>query len=138
MISRFMAEALAEAEKGAGQTSPNPAVGAIVVQGETIVGRGHHTYANRKHAEIVALEQAGDLARGSTLYVTLEPCSHYGRTGPCADALIQAGVSRVVAAMQDPNPLVAGQGFSRLRSTGITVDIEMEALPGAESLNEAY
>jgi diaminohydroxyphosphoribosylaminopyrimidine deaminase/5-amino-6-(5-phosphoribosylamino)uracil reductase len=113
-------------------------VGAVVVQGDAIVGRGHHVYANRKHAEIVALAEAGDLARNSTLYLTLEPCSHQGRTGPCADAVIAAGVARVVCAMQDPNPLVAGQGFQRLQAAGITVDIEMEARRAAESLNEPY
>jgi diaminohydroxyphosphoribosylaminopyrimidine deaminase / 5-amino-6-(5-phosphoribosylamino)uracil reductase len=133
-----MAEALAEAAKGAGRTSPNPAVGAVVVQCGAIVGRGHHVYAERKHAEIVALEQAGERARNATLYVTLEPCSHQGRTGPCADALIQAGIARVVVAMRDPNPLVAGQGFSRLQAAGITVETEMEARRPAESLNESY
>jgi diaminohydroxyphosphoribosylaminopyrimidine deaminase / 5-amino-6-(5-phosphoribosylamino)uracil reductase len=138
MISRFMAEALAEAEKGSGQTSPNPTVGAVIVQGDTVVGRGHHIYGDRKHAEVIALEQAGPLARGAVVYATLEPCSHQGRTGPCADALIGAGVSRLIAAMEDPNPLVAGQGFSRLRAAGITVEIEMEAQRAAESLNEAY
>jgi diaminohydroxyphosphoribosylaminopyrimidine deaminase / 5-amino-6-(5-phosphoribosylamino)uracil reductase len=138
MISPFMAEALAEAAKGAGRTSPNPAVGAVVVQDGTIVGRGYHVYADRKHAEVIALEQAGELARNSTVYVTLEPCSHQGRTGPCADALAAAGVARVVAAMADPNPLVAGKGFSRLRAAGITVETEMEAQEAAESLNEAY
>jgi diaminohydroxyphosphoribosylaminopyrimidine deaminase / 5-amino-6-(5-phosphoribosylamino)uracil reductase len=104
----------------------------------TLWRRGHHVYAGLKHAEIVALDQAGDRARGATVYVTLEPCSHHGRTAPCADALIAAGVSRVVAAMQDPNPLVAGQGFSRLRTAGITVEIEMEAQRAAEDVNEAY
>jgi diaminohydroxyphosphoribosylaminopyrimidine deaminase/5-amino-6-(5-phosphoribosylamino)uracil reductase len=138
MISRFMEEALAEAAKGAGLTSPNPTVGAVIVQGETIVGRGYHTYAKKKHAEIVAIEEAGDLARGATVYVTLEPCSHVGRTGPCADALITAGVSRVVVAMEDPNPLVGGRGFSRLRDAGITVETEMEAERPALALNEAY
>lgn len=133
-----MAEALAEAARGCGRTSPNPAVGAVVVRDGQIVGRGCHIYEDRKHAEIVALEQAGDLARGATLYVTLEPCSHYGRTGPCADAVIQAGIAHVVAAMADPNPLVSGSGFERLRDAGITVDIDMNATPEAEKLNEAY
>jgi diaminohydroxyphosphoribosylaminopyrimidine deaminase / 5-amino-6-(5-phosphoribosylamino)uracil reductase len=133
-----MAEALAEAEKGVGQTSPNPAVGAVVVRDDTVIGRGHHIYANRKHAEVVALEEAGELARNAAVYVTLEPCSHQGRTAPCVDALIAARVSRVIAAMQDPNPLVSGQGFSRLRAAGITVEIEMDARQAAESLNEAY
>src|SRR5215211_5389713 len=101
----FMEEALAEARKGVGQTSPNPAVGAVVVRQGQIIGRGHHVWARRHHAEVEALQQAGADARGATVYVTLEPCSHTGRTGPCADLLIAAGVSRVVAGMEDPNPL---------------------------------
>lgn len=137
-ISRFMADALAEAAKGIGQTSPNPAVGAVIVKDGVVLGRGHHIYANRKHAEIVALEEAGSQARGSAMYVTLEPCSHQGRTGPCADALIQAGINHVICAMQDPNPVVAGSGFTRLRDAGITVDIESEAMVQAEHLNQPY
>lgn len=133
-----MEEALAEAVAGAGRTSPNPTVGAVLVRDGEIVGRGHHLYANRKHAEIVALEAAGERARGATLYVTLEPCSHQGRTGPCADAVIAAGVTRVVAAMADPNPIVSGRGFRRLREAGITVETDMDAGPQAEKLNEAY
>lgn len=133
-----MLEAFEQAALGAGQTSPNPTVGAILVRDGEVVGRGHHIYADRKHAEIVALEQARDSARGATLYVTLEPCSHHGRTGPCADALLAAGVTRVVAAMQDPNPQVAGSGFERLRQAGIRVELETEATPEAERLNEAY
>ena len=133
-----MADALAEAGKGAGQTSPNPTVGAVIVRDGRIVGRGHHLWARRKHAEIEALEQAGEQARGATVYLTLEPCSHTGRTGPCADALIAAGVARVVAAMQDPNPLVAGAGFQKLRDAGITVDIDMEATSAAEKLNQPF
>ena len=111
-----MAQALAEARKGLGETSPNPAVGALVVKDGVVVGRGYHTYANRKHAEVVALEEAGERARGATVYVSLEPCAHEGRTGPCADALIAAGVGAVVAAMEDPNPLVSGQGLARLQA----------------------
>lgn len=133
-----MQAALAEAAKGLGRTSPNPAVGAVVVRGDQVVGRGHHVYAARKHAEIVALEQAGELARGATIYVTLEPCSHHGRTGPCASALIEAGISRVVAAMPDPNPVVGGRGFEMLRAAGINVEIEMDAAEDAGKLNEAY
>lgn len=133
-----MAEALSEAAKGAGQTSPNPAVGAVLVKDGQIVGRGHHIYRTMKHAEVHALSEAGDRARGSIAYVTLEPCSHTGRTGPCAEALIQAGVARVVAAMSDPNPLVSGQGFSKLRAGGVEVEIEMEAGSVATQLNEAY
>jgi diaminohydroxyphosphoribosylaminopyrimidine deaminase/5-amino-6-(5-phosphoribosylamino)uracil reductase len=138
MIDGYMAEALEEAAKGSGQTSPNPAVGAIVVRGGTIVGRGYHVYANLKHAEIVALEEAGELSRGATLYVTLEPCCHTGRTGPCADAVIRAGVARVVVAMQDPNPVVSGQGLSRLKDAGIAVEMDTEAAVEAHRLNEAY
>jgi diaminohydroxyphosphoribosylaminopyrimidine deaminase/5-amino-6-(5-phosphoribosylamino)uracil reductase len=138
MIGRFMAEALSEAAKGRGQTSPNPAVGAVVVQGETIAGRGHHVYSGLKHAEVVALEQAGERARGATLYVTLEPCCHTGRTAPCTDTVIRAGVAKVVIAMQDPNPLVCGKGLSRLRAAGIAVEIDNEAAEEAHRLNEAY
>lgn len=138
MISRYMEEALAEAARGAGQTSPNPTVGAVLVRDGQIVGQGHHIYADRKHAEIVALEAAGDRARGSTLYVTLEPCSHQGRTGPCCDAVVQAGVAKVVVAMEDPNPLVSGQGLARLRQGGVTVEVESVASIEAWRLNEAY
>jgi diaminohydroxyphosphoribosylaminopyrimidine deaminase/5-amino-6-(5-phosphoribosylamino)uracil reductase len=138
MVDRYMAEALEEAAKGIGQTSPNPTVGAVVVRNGQIVGRGHHVYANKKHAEIVALEEAGPQARGSTLYVTLEPCCHHGRTGPCADALIKAGISRVVAAIEDPNPLVASRGFERLKEAGLAVEVDVEATPAAEKLNEGY
>ena len=133
-----MAEALTEAVKGVGQTSPNPTVGAVVVRDGRIVGRGYHTWERKSHAEIEALSQAGPDSRGSTVYVTLEPCSHTGRTGPCADALIAAGVSRVVVAMQDPNPLVSGQGFEKLRNAGITVDIDMDATSAAEKLNQPF
>lgn len=133
-----MDEALALASEGLGRTSPNPAVGAVLVRDGNVVGRGYHVYSLRKHAEIVALEQAGDQARGSTLYVTLEPCSHHGRTGPCAEALIEAGVTRVVAAMQDPNPRVSGQGFEHLRDAGIDVELAPGYAAEASTLNEAY
>src|SRR5438105_1503841 len=99
MSPDYMREALDLARQGRAQTSPNPMVGAVLVRDGEVVGRGFHTFAGRKHAEIVALEQAGDRARGATLYINLEPCSHTGRTGPCADALIAAGVAKVVAAM---------------------------------------
>ncbi|MEJ7606682.1 MAG: bifunctional diaminohydroxyphosphoribosylaminopyrimidine deaminase/5-amino-6-(5-phosphoribosylamino)uracil reductase RibD [Bryobacteraceae bacterium] len=138
MISSFMQEALEEARKGVGRTSPNPAVGAILIRDGEILSRGYHVYAERRHAEIMALEAAGDRARGATLYVTLEPCSHTGRTGPCTQALIGAGVARVVCAMRDPNPLVAGEGLEQLRRSGVAVEIETDALPAAEKLNEAY
>jgi diaminohydroxyphosphoribosylaminopyrimidine deaminase/5-amino-6-(5-phosphoribosylamino)uracil reductase len=118
----FLRRALELAHQGVGLTSPNPCVGAIVVDRDgQIVGEGSHTYAGVKHAEVLALEQAGEKASGGILYVNLEPCSHQGRTGPCADAVIAARVRRVVACMQDPNPLVAGKGFERLRNAGISV-----------------
>src|SRR5579871_2216743 len=110
MRSAFMDQALELARQGIGLTSPNPAVGAVLVRNGEIVGRGFHLYNQVRHAEILALNEAGEKARGATLYITLEPCSHQGRTPPCADALIEAGVSKVVAAMQDPNPIVCGQG----------------------------
>ena len=136
MSDSYLREALDLARLGRGQTSPNPVVGAVLVNAGEVAGRGFHTYAGVKHAEIIALEQAGDRARGATLYINLEPCSHQGRTGPCADALIAAGIGRVVAAMQDPNPVVAGDGFRKLRAAGITVEIC--PLPEAEKLNEAF
>lgn len=118
----LLQRALDLARQGIGLTSPNPNVGALLVDphGE-LVGSGFHTYDGVKHAEILALEQAGDRARGATLYLNLEPCSHRGRTGPCADALIAAGVARVVACMSDPNPQVVGRGFERLRNAGVLV-----------------
>src|SRR3977135_266514 len=107
MNPAYLREALDLARLGRGQTSPNPMVGAVLVRDGQIVGRGFHTYAGLKHAEIIAIEQAGDEARGATLYINLEPCSHQGRTGSCAKAVVAAGVVEVVAAMQDPNPLVS-------------------------------
>jgi diaminohydroxyphosphoribosylaminopyrimidine deaminase / 5-amino-6-(5-phosphoribosylamino)uracil reductase len=137
-MMEHMQEALRLAWEGRGRTSPNPVVGAVVVAERGVVGRGFHTWAGVKHAEVAALEEAGVEAQGSTVYVTLEPCSHVGRTGPCADALIAAGVRRVVAAMEDPNPQVAGQGFEKLRAAGIEVEIDREATVEAERLNEPY
>jgi diaminohydroxyphosphoribosylaminopyrimidine deaminase / 5-amino-6-(5-phosphoribosylamino)uracil reductase len=134
----YMAEALAEARKGLGQTSPNPAVGAVLVRDGEVVGRGHHVYANRRHAEIVALEQAGEKARGATLYINLEPCSHHGRTPPCAEALIAAGVSEVVAAMEDPNPLVSGRGLGMLRAAGVKARVDNTFTEESAGLNEAF
>jgi diaminohydroxyphosphoribosylaminopyrimidine deaminase/5-amino-6-(5-phosphoribosylamino)uracil reductase len=134
----FLREALDLARKGRGQASPNPMVGAVIVRDGQVVGRGYHVYQNVKHAEIVALEEAGEAARGATLYINLEPCSHQGRTGPCADALTAAGIARVVASMRDPNPLVAGDGFAKLRSAGIAVEIDEESAPAARKLNEAF
>jgi len=136
--TQFLKEAIEEARKGLGQTSPNPAVGAIVVRDGVEVGRGHHIWAAKDHAEIVALQQAGDAAKGSTLYVSLEPCCHVGRTGPCTDAIIAAGVSRVVVAMEDPNPRVAGSGLERLRSAGLQVKLAGGLRAEAEKLNEPF
>jgi len=132
-----MEHALALARKGIGLASPNPHVGCVIVRDGQIVGEGFHQYEWRDHAEIVALKSAGQKARGATLYVNLEPCNHTGRTGPCTEAIIAAGVRRVVAAMQDPNPATSGRGFERLRAANI------ETLCGvleeeARRLNEAF
>src|SRR6202171_1659926 len=116
-----MQHALALARKGTGLASPNPMVGCVIVREGQIVGEGFHQYECRAHAEIVALKSAGEKARGATLYVTLEPCNHTGRTGPCTEAIIAAGVQHVVAAMDDPNPVNSGRGFERLRAAGIDV-----------------
>ena len=138
----YMAEALALARKGQALATPNPMVGAVVVRDGRVVGRGFHTWEGLKHAEILALEEAAtsgkDAARGATVYVTLEPCSHSGRTPPCVDALIAAGVAKVVAASGDPNPLVAGEGFSKLRAAGVQVEIAAEFQAEAEKLNEPF
>src|SRR5712692_1135146 len=117
----FMEHALALAAKGVGLASPNPTVGCVIVRDGEVVGEGFHQYDWRDHAEIMALKSAGEKARGATLYVTLEPCNHIGRTGPCTEAIIAAGVQRVVAAMDDPNPVNSGRGFERLRAAGIDV-----------------
>lgn len=119
----FMAQALRLAEKGLYTTTPNPRVGCVIVRDGEVVGAGWHERAGEAHAEIHALKQAGGLARGAAAYVTLEPCSHHGRTPPCAEALIQAGVARVVVAMVDPNPQVAGEGMAQLRRAGIRAEI---------------
>jgi diaminohydroxyphosphoribosylaminopyrimidine deaminase/5-amino-6-(5-phosphoribosylamino)uracil reductase len=120
---RFMALALALGRRGQGRTWPNPAVGAVIVKDGVIVSRGWTQPSGRPHAEVEALQRAGDAARGATLYVTLEPCSHHGKSPPCADAVIAAGIARVVSAIEDPNPEVAGQGHARLRAAGIVVDV---------------
>ena len=138
MNAAYMEEALALAAKGVGLTSPNPAVGALLVRDGEIVGRGFHTYSGVTHAEVIALQEAGDKARGATLYVTLEPCCHTGRTGPCSEAVIAAGVVRVVTAMEDPNPIVGGNGHRRLRDAGIAVDLMPEFSAKAASMNEAF
>ena len=119
---QYMAEALRLAEIGLFTTTPNPRVGCVIVRGGETVGSGWHEKAGGPHAEVVALRAAGARARGATAYVSLEPCSHHGRTPPCADALIEAGIARVVAAMQDPNSKVAGGGFAALRAAGIQVE----------------
>src|SRR5215468_9370252 len=125
--ARFMSLALSLGARGLGQTWPNPAVGAVVVKDGVIVGRGWTQPGGRPHAETEALRRAGAAARGATIYVTLEPCSHHGKTPPCADAIIAAGVARVVAALEDPNPKVAGQGHARLKAHGIAVDVGIAA-----------
>jgi diaminohydroxyphosphoribosylaminopyrimidine deaminase / 5-amino-6-(5-phosphoribosylamino)uracil reductase len=131
-------KALELARAGVGLVSPNPAVGAVVVDASgREVGAGTHTYDGVKHAEVLALEQAGDAARGATLYLNLEPCSHQGRTGPCADAVIAAGISRVICSMADPNPRVSGQGFAQLRAAGITVQVGLFEAE-AKKLNESF
>jgi diaminohydroxyphosphoribosylaminopyrimidine deaminase/5-amino-6-(5-phosphoribosylamino)uracil reductase len=136
--SHFMREALALARRGVALASPNPMVGAVVARGGHIAGRGFHTWDGLKHAEILALDEAADAAEGATVYVTLEPCSHTGRTGPCADALIAAKVAKVIAASSDPNPLVAGEGLRRIKAAGIAVEIATEFSAEAEKLNEPY
>lgn len=125
------------AEKGLGQTAPNPLVGAVVVQENQIVGEGFHPGAGQPHAEVFALRQAGDRARNSTVYVNLEPCNHHGRTPPCSTALIKAGVARVVVGMVDPNPKVAGSGIETLRNAGIDVLVGVEEA-SCRRLNEAF
>ncbi|HEY6721796.1 MAG TPA: bifunctional diaminohydroxyphosphoribosylaminopyrimidine deaminase/5-amino-6-(5-phosphoribosylamino)uracil reductase RibD, partial [Burkholderiales bacterium] len=118
----FMGQALALAGRGLYTATPNPRVGCVVVRDGAVVGSGWHEKAGLPHAEILALKEAGDRARGAALYVNLEPCSHHGRTPPCVDAVIAAGVKRVVAAIQDPNPKVAGSGFARLRAAGRAIE----------------
>lgn len=135
---QFMQQALELAGKGIALASPNPCVGAVLVDGKgEVIGCGTHIYEGRKHAEVLAMEAAGDRARSATLYVNLEPCSHVGRTGPCADAVIAAGVKRVVVSMRDPNPAVAGRGLARLRDAGIEVQ-EGLGQTEARKLNESF
>lgn len=128
---RFMQLALALGRRGLGRTWPNPAVGAVIVKDGVIVGRGWTQPGGRPHAEVEALRRAGEAARGATLYVTLEPCSHFGRSPPCADAVVAAGLARVVSAIEDPNPEVAGKGHGKLRAAGIAVDIGLCAAEAA-------
>jgi diaminohydroxyphosphoribosylaminopyrimidine deaminase/5-amino-6-(5-phosphoribosylamino)uracil reductase len=137
LAERYMRMALAEAARGAGRTSPNPAVGAVLVKGGRVVGRGHHARAGGPHAEIVALRAAGARARGADLYTTLEPCDHQGRTPPCSQAVLAAGVRRVFVGSHDPNPLVNGRGVARLTAAGLPVT---SGVLGAEcdALNAAW
>jgi len=128
---RFMQLALTLGRRGQGRTWPNPAVGAVVVKDDVIVGRGWTQPGGRPHAEPEALKHAGEATRGATLYVTLEPCSHVGKSPPCADAIVAGGIARVVSAIEDPNPEVAGQGHAKLRAAGITVDIGLGAVEAA-------
>jgi diaminohydroxyphosphoribosylaminopyrimidine deaminase/5-amino-6-(5-phosphoribosylamino)uracil reductase len=138
MTTDYMRQALNLARQGVALASPNPMVGALIVKDDEIVGRGSFSYANVTHAERLALDEAGDRARGATMYVTLEPHSHQGRTPPCTDAIIAAGISKVVAASTDPNPLVSGAGFDKLRAAGITVEMFPEYQKEADKLNEAF
>lgn len=133
----FMKRALELAGQAMGRTSPNPLVGCVIVKDGQIVGEGYHLKAGTPHAEVHALEAAGEEAQGATAYVTLEPCSHFGRTPPCADALIRAGISRVVVAMNDPNPLISGRGITRLRESGIQVDVGLMCKE-ASFINEVF
>lgn len=133
-----MQQALLLARKSKGRTSPNPAVGCVVERDGEIVGSGFHTWAGLDHAEIVALKQAGDRARGATLYCTLEPCSHHGRTGPCAQAIVNAGIRRVVIPMTDPNPQVAGAGVQMLKDAGVEVATDSSFTEEAEKINEPF
>ncbi len=134
---RAMGEALRLAERGLGRTSPNPAVGAVVVRGGRRVGRGYHRRAGGPHAEVFALREAGTRARGATLYVTLEPCCHFGRTPPCVAAVVGSGISRVVVGALDPNPRVRGRGVAQLRRAGLRVDVGVRQ-EECQALNEDF
>ncbi|EOD4739005.1 bifunctional diaminohydroxyphosphoribosylaminopyrimidine deaminase/5-amino-6-(5-phosphoribosylamino)uracil reductase RibD, partial [Vibrio vulnificus] len=134
---QMMLRAIALAKRGLYTTAPNPNVGCVLLRDGEIVGEGFHFRAGEPHAEVHAMRMAGDKAKGATAYVTLEPCSHYGRTPPCAEGLIKAGVSRVVCAMEDPNPQVAGRGFAMLREAGIEVSVGLLQAE-AEALNPAF
>ncbi|MBI3896374.1 MAG: bifunctional diaminohydroxyphosphoribosylaminopyrimidine deaminase/5-amino-6-(5-phosphoribosylamino)uracil reductase RibD [Acidobacteria bacterium] len=133
----WMQRALELAERGIALASPNPLVGTVLVQDNQVVGEGYYTYEGREHAEIQAIVKAGEAARGSTLFINLEPCCHTGRTGPCTEAILSAGVKRVVAAMPDPNPQVSGRGFERLRRAGVQVEVGL-CEEEAQKLNESF
>lgn len=133
----MMHQALDLADLGRFSTSPNPRVGCVIAHGSQIVGQGFHVKAGEPHAEVHALRQAGEMAQGATAFVTLEPCSHYGRTPPCAEALLRSGVTRVVAAMRDPNPLVAGKGLALLEAAGIKTECGLLE-SGARELNRGF
>lgn len=133
----WMRRALDLAARARGRTSPNPMVGAVLVKDGQLIGEGFHAYAGSDHAEVAALRDAGPAARGATLYVGLEPCCHYGRTPPCVEQILQAGIRRVVAACEDPNPAVSGKGIAALRAAGLSVDVGVLA-EEAERLNEAF
>ena len=136
--SDYMARALFHAARGRGRTSPNPLVGAVVVSADgVVVGQGYHERAGDAHAEVRALDAAGPGARGGTLYCTLEPCAHVGRTGPCVLRIVEAGIARVVAAVEDPNPLVRGQGFAFLKTHGVAVEVGLGEL-SARTLNQPF
>ncbi|PYT12663.1 MAG: bifunctional diaminohydroxyphosphoribosylaminopyrimidine deaminase/5-amino-6-(5-phosphoribosylamino)uracil reductase RibD [Acidobacteria bacterium] len=137
-MNRYLEDALELAARGVGRVSPNPAVGAVVVRQDQVVGRGFYTAAGVKHAEVLALEEAGEGAHGATLYVTLEPHAYHGRTPPCVDAILAAGIRKVVAPMEDPNPLVRGRGFARLRAAGVEVEIDTRYAARATELNDAF
>src|SRR5574342_1426305 len=133
----WMRRALDLAARGRGRTSPNPMVGAVIVTDEQVVGEGFHAYAGSDHAEVEALREAGSAAAEGTLYVSLEPCCHHGRTPPCVDEIVRAGIRRVVAACEDPNPSVSGRGIASLRHAGVTVEVGLLGEEAAR-LNEAF
>jgi len=135
--SQFMPRALALARRGQGYVEPNPMVGCVIVQGDAVVGEGWHQQFGGPHAEVVALAAAGERAKGATMYITLEPCCHHGKTPPCTDAIIAAGIKRVVTAMRDPFPQVAGGGLKRLAATGIDVELGLNETE-AQELNAPY
>lgn len=137
-MNRHLEEAFDLAERGLGRVSPNPAVGAVVVRDDVVVGRGFYTARGVKHAEVLAIEEAGAQTHGATMYVTLEPHSFKGRTPPCVDAIIAAGIGKVVSPIEDPNPRVSGDGFARLRQVGIEVEIAVEYAARAALLNPAF